>query len=57
MRKLNNDQKCMAARWKTTRQKTRNRHMHICGTIISFIHESIHVIHRLGAARLGAVWR
>ena len=64
MGKLNHHQKSMATPWKTRPQKGRcNSKKQQTGTgthvstIILFIDESIHVIHRLGAAGLGAAWR
>ena len=64
MGKFNNHQKSMGTPWKTRPERRRcnskAQQTGKCthrGTIILFIHESIHVIHRLGAAGLGAAWR
>ena len=63
MGKLNNHQKSMETPWKTRPEKIRcngkGQQTGACthvGTTISFMDESIHVIHGLGAAGLGAAW-
>ena len=64
MVKLNNHKKSMETPWKTEAEKGRcnnkTQQTGTCtqvGTIILFIDESIHVIHRLEEAALEAAWR
>ena len=68
MQKLNNHQKSKGTNgrtpWKTRPQKVRcnGKTQHTCtcthdGIAISFVDESIHVIHKLGATWLGAAGR